>query len=172
MYSWPDSDEAHNIAVERSKELVGKYFLLKVVDIHKTPVSDLCPELDYSSSALLMLYDWIGNSKPDINILSNLDFKKMCFRVDLISYDFNTLTKLANPFFEKKMYAAYKLKYDNDNIDKNIKCDIEIIGNDYSTNIKGINLWLDHPSYIFASECLDNVIVNSFTNYDYPEVWD
>ena len=69
---------------ECSKKLKGKYFLLKVVDIEKRPVSHLCPELDYVSSAIAVLYDWVGEKKPNIEEVSGLHLK---YFVDRATWD-------------------------------------------------------------------------------------
>lgn len=57
------------------KNLRDNYLLLRVIDINKMPVSSVCPELDYSSSAVVMLYDWIGETLPTENEIKQLKFK-------------------------------------------------------------------------------------------------
>lgn len=60
----------------KAQELIkGRYLLLRVVEIDKTPVSSICPELDYSSSAVVMLYDWVGDMLPTSEDISRLKFK-------------------------------------------------------------------------------------------------
>ena len=60
---------------EAQKRIKDKYILLRVVDVDKVPVSDICPELDYASSAIVMLYDWIGDALPTEEEICNLEFK-------------------------------------------------------------------------------------------------
>lgn len=60
---------------EAQKNINGNYLLLRVVDVGTMPVSSICPELDYSSSAIVMLYDWVGDTLPTENEINQLEFK-------------------------------------------------------------------------------------------------
>ncbi|MGN0495038.1 MAG: hypothetical protein ACI4GW_02305 [Lachnospiraceae bacterium] len=88
------------------KELWKKYVLLRVVEVVKRPVSLLKPELDYTSYANIMLYDWVGETIPSEKEISKLKFKPIvvslnkdiCEVVSGISLDWNG-TK------EEKKYA-------------------------------------------------------------------
>ena len=163
--------EPFDKAKEFSKKLLGKYFILKVIDVKILPVSDLMPDLDYSSSAVFMIYDWIGDTKPDMNILSNLKFKKICDRIEWRTIDLDTMTKLEKPHFEKRICPAYYLGNYKD-LCIGDKCEIDIIGTDLSTDKEKIDLWLEHPSFVALQSCFDITLVETFTEYDYPEVWD
>ena len=162
--------EPYNIAAENSKKLRDKYFILKVVDIKKLAVSQLCPELDYSSSAVIMVYDWIGDNKPVLQILSSLKFRKLCNGITWRSIDFDTMQKLDNPYFEREFRPAFCL-YITDFFNNEYNCEISVIGNDPSTDINKIDLWLEYPRCIEGKSSFDITLVDSFTEYDYPEVW-
>lgn len=60
---------------EAKKRINYKYLLLRVIEIDKTPVSSICPELDYSSGAVVMLYDWIGDELPAAETADGLSFR-------------------------------------------------------------------------------------------------
>ncbi len=49
--------------------------MLRVIEIDKTSVSSICPELDYSSSAVVMLYDWMGDTLPEDKKFNVIQFK-------------------------------------------------------------------------------------------------
>lgn len=51
-----------------------KYVLLRVIKIIKTPVTRLAPDAFSSESMLVGLYDWIGDTIPNANIVSELNF--------------------------------------------------------------------------------------------------
>lgn len=161
--------EDYNVSRDYSEKVCGKYFLLKVVDIEKNPVSDLCPELDYTSYAVLMLYDWVGDSKPDMETINKIPFKKFCKDVRWVQYDFETMTEIENPYYVKKMRSTYRLE--------NIKylgigdiCEIEVIGNDESTNIDKIQLWQECPDTIVLDPGFDLVLMRSFAELNYKEI--
>ena len=162
--------EPFDKAKEFSKKLCGKYFLLKVVDIKKRAVSQLCPELDYTSSAVIMVYDWIGDDKADMHIISSLNFKKLCSKITWRSIDFDTMKKLDKPYYEKELRPTFYLN-DIDIFDIGKSCEISVIGNDPSTDINKIDLWLEYPRCIEGKSSFDITLVESFTEYDYPEVW-
>ncbi len=60
---------------EAQKYITNRYLLFRVVEISKTPVSDICPELDYSSSAVVMLYDWVNDRLPTDEEIGTLEFR-------------------------------------------------------------------------------------------------
>lgn len=165
-----EGSEPWNKAREFSEKICGKYFLLKVVGINKRPVSNICPELDYTSSAVIMVYDWIGSHKPSINEIELLSFKKMCSGVEFVSFDLEKMEMLETPYYIKKICPAYQL----DSISY-LKigelCEIEIIGNDVSTDIEKIDLWQEYPYAITLSAGFNAILIRSFTDYDYPEEW-
>lgn len=52
----------------------GKYVLLRVIKIIKTPVTRLAPDACANESMLVGLYNWIGDSVPDSSIVRELSF--------------------------------------------------------------------------------------------------
>lgn len=60
---------------ESQKYITNQYLLFRVVEISKTPVSLICPELDYSSCPVVMLYDWVNDSLPTDEEIENLEYK-------------------------------------------------------------------------------------------------
>lgn len=62
--------------------LEGKYVLLRVVENKRKPVTELCPELDYTSWSNIMLYDWMGEKIPSEEEIKKIPFKKIvCSRL-------------------------------------------------------------------------------------------
>lgn len=66
--------------VEAEKSNREKKFLLRVVKISKMPVTKVYPELDYTTAAYLMLYDWSGDSIPSDEEIDKLTFRKIITR--------------------------------------------------------------------------------------------
>lgn len=52
----------------------GKYVLLRVIKINRTPVTPLAPDACWNESMLVGLYDWIGDAIPDPGIVHQLRF--------------------------------------------------------------------------------------------------
>ena len=52
----------------------GKYVLLRIIQIKKIPVTDLDPTAAWNECMLVGLYDWIGDSIPDPQIINDLRF--------------------------------------------------------------------------------------------------
>ena len=77
MIEWGDSikPELQNNLYESQRILNGRYILLRIVDVDKMPVSSICPELDYSSSSIVMLYDWIGDTIPSGDEINKIPFR-------------------------------------------------------------------------------------------------
>lgn len=69
------SEENRKKFGEAGRRIKDGYLLLRVIKISKSPVSRICPELDYSSSAVVMLYDWIGDELPTAETAEGLSFK-------------------------------------------------------------------------------------------------
>lgn len=59
------------------KSMEGKYVLLRVVENLQKPVTELCPELDYTSWSNVMLYDWVGEEIPPEEEIKKIPFKKI-----------------------------------------------------------------------------------------------
>jgi len=55
--------------------LRNQYVLFRVVHVYKSPVTELIPDLDYTSSAAVMLYDWHGYELPSEEVISKLEFR-------------------------------------------------------------------------------------------------
>ena len=153
-----------------SEKMCGKYIILKVVNIINEPVSQLCPDLDYSSSAVFMVYDWIGDEMISTKILDNLKYKKMCKWTILKEYDLDKMIKIDNPYLEKEMRPAFELD-DINYLKIGDVCEIEVIGNDPSTDINTIDLWLEYPHSIQLNSNFDIIVAETFANFNYPEVW-
>ena len=77
MLEWGEevSDEKKRKFREAQKLITDKYILLRVVNIDKIPVSDIYPELDYCSIAIVMMYDWLGDELPTEEEICSLEFK-------------------------------------------------------------------------------------------------
>ena len=52
----------------------GKYVLLRIIMIRKQPVTWLAPEDAWNEGMLVGLYDWMGDSVPDPEIVDRLQF--------------------------------------------------------------------------------------------------
>lgn len=95
----------------------GKYILLKIVKIDKTPLSHIMPELACNEWMYCSVYDWIGDEIPNISIINNLNFHPIAYNDSRKEYDYvaNIWNTILNP--------AYKRKHDavvigNDNLGK------------------------------------------------------
>lgn len=71
LVSPEDKSRFYNV----QKDIKNRYLMLRVVAIDKMPVSSICPELDYSSSAIVMLYDWMGDKLPEDKDIDGIRFK-------------------------------------------------------------------------------------------------
>lgn len=69
------SEENRKRFQDAQKMIKSGYLLLHVIEIDKVPVSNICPGLDYSSSAVVMLYDWVGDALPEKSRLEKIPFK-------------------------------------------------------------------------------------------------
>lgn len=52
----------------------GKYVLLRIIEIKKNPVTRLAPDDAWDERMLVGLYNWIGDTIPDPDIVDNLQF--------------------------------------------------------------------------------------------------
>lgn len=77
MLNWGElvEESDRRILQQAQKCIKDKYVLLRVVDVGKMPVSTVCPDLDYSSSAVVMLYDWIGDVIPTNDEIGQFTFR-------------------------------------------------------------------------------------------------
>jgi len=62
----------------------GKYVLLRIVMIKRTPVSRLSPESEWRESMIVGLYDWLGDSIPDPAIADSLCFTPVSVRPSIL----------------------------------------------------------------------------------------
>ena len=75
---WADDEyESNRKVAEYREKMEGKYFLLRVVENGQRPVTDLYPELDYTSWSCFMVYDWTGEIIPSEKEIKSLPFKKI-----------------------------------------------------------------------------------------------
>ena len=77
ILEWGDNvkSEIKRNLLESQKYITNQYLLFRVVEISKTPVSIICPELDYSSCAVVMLYDWVNDTFPTDEDIDNMEYK-------------------------------------------------------------------------------------------------
>lgn len=77
---WPvGSLLAYRIISSRSPRVMqspfyGKYVLLRIVQIKRTPISILAPDAGWNEQMLVGLYNWMGDSIPQPDIVQSLDF--------------------------------------------------------------------------------------------------
>jgi len=113
MFKWGELVDANDkLKLQKAQELIkDKYILLRVVDVNKIPVSEICPELDYSSSAVVMLYDWVGDKFPSDNEIHQFEFKPLVseYRKKM-----------------KKIVSAFCLEIDGSKEDEG-KCEITLL---------------------------------------------
>lgn len=65
---------AYKIKYDYKNKYNGKYALFRVIKIFRRPITKVKPELDYSSSSGLGLYNWIGSMIPSAEIAEDLEF--------------------------------------------------------------------------------------------------
>ena len=68
---------AYQIITDKDLEanpLWGKYALLRIVKIIKRPLSSIIPDIAYNEVMLVGLYGWCGDSIPDPQIVSELEY--------------------------------------------------------------------------------------------------
>ena len=161
-----NSDGDLSIRIKESgKNLYGKYILFKVMDIKKEPVSLLCPEIDYTSSAVLALYDWVGDYVPTMEEVSGLQLRYFIDRARWIKYDFDTMTELKEPYLAKEIYSGFDLYEDAQFGDKELN-EFRVIGNDGSHREEYDSFRKEHPGVIGFYAQMGIELLYSFANYD------
>lgn len=75
---------------EKSINYIGKYCLLRVVYVEKTPITKLKPELGYNSVSSFALYKWIGKEKPDVCDLSDIELSEDFYTFSIVGEDEQT----------------------------------------------------------------------------------
>ncbi len=129
-------------------EIIDKIILLRVVDIVKCPVTELMPELDYSSSAHVMLYDWMGDEIPDEKAISELKFRPIV--ADAIRGNYRLVSSVSLEWGNSKMEKEQ-------NIIKKINTDSNFISN-YPAMYK------EHPGApIQTAGCFNISLVETFS---------
>ena len=63
----------------------GKYVLLRIVKIKKDPISRLAPDAGWDERMLVGLYNWLGDSIPQPDIVQTLDFTAVSVRAPSLS---------------------------------------------------------------------------------------
>ena len=63
----------------------GKYVLLRIIMIKRHPVSRLAPDAYWSESMIVGLYDWIGDTIPDPEIVKDLSFTPISISEPMLS---------------------------------------------------------------------------------------
>lgn len=58
----------------RGTPMWGKYMLLRIVELRKSPVSKIVPEARYSDQMIVSLYGWCGDEIPSPEITKGLKF--------------------------------------------------------------------------------------------------
>ena len=113
MFEWGELvDVETKRRLKKAQELIkDRYILLRVVDIDVIPVSSICPELDYSSSSVVMLYDWVGDELPSDDRIRQLEWKPL-----VSEYRKNM----------KKIVSSFCLELDGSKEDK-FECEITLL---------------------------------------------
>lgn len=71
--------------------LYGKYVLLRVSEITRTPICHFLKDLDYYEHCYLSLYNWVGDEIPDKNIVTDLNFINFCHNDEYVINAVNVL---------------------------------------------------------------------------------
>lgn len=112
-HSWDDCVEGKRIEASE-KKIWNNYVLLRVVDVIESPVTFLYPELDYTSCAHVMLYDWYGEKIPLLEEISKMEFRPI-----IIDY------------WSKSKQIVSGVALEIENIKKEMEhCEIILLGND------------------------------------------
>lgn len=82
----------------------GKYVLLKIVKVIRTPVSKIMPELVSDEWMYCSIYDWIGDEIPNVQIIDNLNFHPISYNEYRGEHDYvaSIYSKVVNPFYKRK----------------------------------------------------------------------
>lgn len=62
-----------NVKIKET-EYYNKYVLLRVIGIHRTPVSQIIKQQDYDDMVMFGLYNWSGEEAPSIDKLDELEY--------------------------------------------------------------------------------------------------
>lgn len=100
--------------------------MLRVIKISETPVSDICPELDYSSSAVVMLYDWMGSAIPMSEEIECLNFKP------IVNYCSNTRKTVVSSICLEGMSLRNDKKW----------CEISLLGSEKDFEVP--SMYVEH----------------------------
>ncbi len=160
-----NNDIANKVSITEHK-LFNKYFLLRVIDIEKRPVSQICPDLDYTSEARVMLYDWYGDKVPSPQLVKELDFIPFVGGVEEEVLDeFGKF--LETPFYVQKLGSAVMLSKEPGGV---AVCETTVLDNDSKFIDALPQLWLEHPFYYRRSPSqLNYILAQTYTEFDYKK---
>ena len=129
------------MAAVTEQKIYNKYFLLRVIDIRKHPVSQIYPDLDFASEALVMLYDWYGTEVPSPDLVKTLEFIPIHGGVQSESFDKNG-NYLEMPIYHERLISAIYLskEYSNAKV-----CETIVLENDQKFCKEKPQLWCEHP---------------------------
>lgn len=157
-------EELYRRVKESSEKNKGKYVAFQVVEIKKESISRVCPDLDYDICPILAFIDWIGDQKPRMEDLINVNYRYFIERAYWVEYNFETMEKLDKPYLEKRICSCFKLDDIEQLGDKELH-EIETIGN-IEVNMEDYNeLNKQYPNMIVFSG-MDMPLIFSLANYD------
>ena len=114
-------DEKSIMDFRKSQEfLKGKYLFFYVSEIFKRPITQLMPEIDYTSEAVISLHDFVAERIDEFDIDKNYKFMDMIFSPYKNSYSLNRYVSLYNASKEELAEWAEVSVIGNKQIDKNI----------------------------------------------------
>lgn len=158
-----NNDEANKVSLMEHK-LFNKYFLLRVIKVRKYPVSQICPELDYASKALVMLYDWYGEEVPGPKLVKQLEFKLIFGSMEETFFD-----EQGN-FMEEPIWYQYMISgvcLSKEPSDKKV-CETIILENDPKFCSEKPLLWQEHPdSQNLCPSQFNYIIAETYTDFGY-----
>ncbi len=160
-----NDDDANKVSMTKRK-LRNEYFLLRVIDIEKRPVSHICPDLDFASEALVMLYDWHGKDVPSPDLVGSLDFIPFVMGVEEKILD-KSGKFLEVPFCVQKLGSAVMLSKEQGGAEV---CETIVLENDIKFIHSFPRLWLEHPYY--RRHCpsqLNYTLAQTYTGFDYKK---
>ncbi len=110
----------------------GKYILLKVVCMYRTNIGSLPKDIYYNEHDMISLYNWIGDKKPDLELIKNLKIIPFSEYDDMVFG--KTTDMVATVLLSKKEFK---------------KLNIEVIGREESNIQKRYSLPVGYNKYNF-----------------------
>ena len=161
----PNNDNAKKVRVTQH-EIFNKYFLLRVVDIKKRPISKICPNLDFGSESKVMLYDWFGKEAPAIDLVKKLEFKSILASVQKKYFD-NEGNFLEEPTWFQYMVSGVCLSKEPDG--KSV-CETIVLENDSKFCDEMPDLWSEHPNSInLCPSQFNYTLAETYTDFGYEK---